>query len=566
MSSTRSAIQCHIIQLGCFASDVPFCVYLYPDPSSSPSGKPSLLPTLRSRDVDFLFFDTPSFLRDSRVIPHAVVASPVAHFRTCPPTHPDFIDDYFTFSVIHTAGGRLKCSALADLCKFTIDELVQGHSASVLKSIKGLVMVEPVRSEFQCVLVDVTKEGLPASRPVTSGSQKSAESSTHAPAARTPPRNTVAKAATVSPVVVKDEPTSPVIRPATTVPGSTSPTSRPQHPAHIRLQHGSTHPTPSSQPLASQDGVSSPRRRRMLTVNPSLQTATLACLSPGMPLSARLDPERRKDVMESMTVRERQAALIQERSIGGAQRSRSSKRGLPTELDTDGASFLGSATRSAKRRAPPARLSISAPSDAHIPTIRSAPLHRTQGRDLPLDSPQPMPETNRPLATSLPRTVDMNRLPSISDFLNDMKATSNPPGTERPSNPKLATLPPPRPPHCNSNTSLQPPANLASSLDQAVQPSLRPASVTSIIHSQQPPTPPSPNIHQEATNTFFAAFENVPGVKRRIRPVQLSSGSGADLEMARTTGETDEAIGKRKAAFLEVCGKAFDLLIGRTVV
>ncbi|KAJ5471062.1 hypothetical protein N7530_008419 [Penicillium desertorum] len=164
---------------------------------------------------------------------------------------------------------------------------------------------------------------------------------------------------------------------------------------------------------------SSPRmqtrpRPRKLDLSTSLPSSSLACLSPGFQTH---DPVMREQLQRSLSVRDQQRSIIEQRM------QRSAKDDGPDGVKPSESSLMGMPKTASKRR-PPAGLSIVPPSASQFANervIQSAPLHQTfTGRHHPQPLTRHVVNQSPTLGSTshmhqLPANQTNNRLPPLSD-------------------------------------------------------------------------------------------------------------------------------------------------------
>jgi len=330
----------------------------------------------------------------------------------------------------------------------------------------------------------------------------------------------------------------------------------------------------------------------------SIQDVGLACLSPGFQTH---DPIMREQLQRSLSVRDQQRSIIEQRM------QRSAKDSGPDGVQPSESNLMGM-PKTGKRRPP--GLSIVPPSASQFANervIQSAPLHQTfTGRY------QPQPLTRHVVnqsptlgATShmhqLPATQTNNRLPPLSDvFGSDALGRDR----DRDRDPALANI------HLTSSNSSQsnnlapmPSPGLPSqtprpreyrSAEEAVQQMSggREDLLPRIVHygGHQPPTPPSPQIVHAGPKTAPLAPEpRAPGpppasfgmfapsdatARRRPRSeYEQDNGSpplghGPDSQRPNPAAafgpfgagrDSPETQRRKKEEFLGLCARAWDL-------
>ncbi|KAK4190393.1 hypothetical protein QBC35DRAFT_80369 [Podospora australis] len=292
-------------------------------------------------------------------------------------------------------------------------------------------------------------------------------------------------------IIVKKEPGSPDI-----------PTTARHRPRKLDLSKNTTNlvSPATGRPLTARDG------------GLGIQEVGLACLSPGF---VTQDPVMKEQLQRSMSVREHQRQIIEQRL-----QQQSAKGDGP--VDRDGGHFTAKTPGLARKRGPPPGLSIVAPSHeqfANERVIQSAPLGQTfTGRH----NPHPLTRhiTNQPsnLARTshihhVPATQTNNRLPPIADvFGQNLSGHPDSSGHALFTSQNRAPLasphhPPPPPQQQQQQQHHQPPTALGRPREyksaEEVQVELaggRPELLPKLVHyagQQQPPTPPSPPSQQQ---------------------------------------------------------------------
>ena len=319
-----------------------------------------------------------------------------------------------------------------------------------------------------------------------------------------------------------------------------------------------------------------------------MQDVGLACLSPGFQTH---DPAMREQLQRSISVRDQQRSIIESRL------QKTAKGDGPDGIRPSEASpFPGlKSASSAKKRAPPAGLSIVPPSAAQFANervVQSAPLHQTfTGRHEP--HPATRHVVNQPSnlsATShihhVPAVQTNNRLPPISDVFSaetlgtGRRETFLPPGSA--SNSSHSNQRPPFPsPGLPSHTS-QPQQQTSRSreyrsAEDAVHDMTggREDLLPRIVHygGHQPPTPPSPQTGNNITPQKYGQ-PNLPtsdvrptnGRRRTRNEYEGDSspplGTGREprhygpFGAGRDSPDTQQ---KKKEEFLGLCSRAWDL-------
>lgn len=272
-----------------------------------------------------------------------------------------------------------------------------------------------------------------------------------------------------------------------------------------------------------------------LTATGVMQEVGLACLSPGFNTQ---DPALKEQLQRSMSVREQQRSIIEQRLQRNAQNG---------EVDS------GPKTGRGSKRRPPAGLSIVPPSHrqfANERIVQSAPLNQTfTGRDRP---PPHLAQQHQQLA---PQPQHVNRLPPIADVISGERMDIGRTPRYEPSK-TTSTYPPPMPayPSPNHGSTFQRPREYRSA-EEAI------ASMTSgreelrpiITHygGHQPPTPPSP------TQAQIGKMQNgYPTSRRRGRGEYERDGSYGSDDNSTKRRKKDE----KKEQFMALMSQAWDLL------
>jgi len=310
----------------------------------------------------------------------------------------------------------------------------------------------------------------------------------------------------------------------------------------------------------------------------------LACLSPGFQTH---DPTMREQLQRSISVRDQQRSIIEQRLL------KSAKGDHPdTATRADSPSSFDRGISASKKRPPPG-LSIVPPSAeqfANERVVQSAPLGQTftgrnQGHPAMREQPPP-PQGSASHIHHIPAIQTNNRLPPISDvFGNDtlQPMTTRPPiyhSSSTPAQPHGPPLPSPGFPPQTAHPMSQPPppqfdrAREYRSAEEAVaeltggRADLQPKIVR---HTGQPPTPPSPNPGRmdHLTPHKYLSIHNETGAGRRRTRNEYESdsspplGSGPDrpaqfgpFGAGRDSPATQQA---KKEEFLTLMSRAWDL-------
>ncbi|KAJ5566874.1 hypothetical protein N7535_006180 [Penicillium sp. DV-2018c] len=339
----------------------------------------------------------------------------------------------------------------------------------------------------------------------------------------------------------------PALAPPNSVPSRSSPPRMSKSPQHASAAHGSPAErrgpdsppqagsaapqiTVKKEPGSSPRMQSRPRPRKLdlstslpsssasgLTVRPpggpltaSMQDVGLACLSPGFQTH---DPVMREQLQRSLSVRDQQRSIIEQRM------QRSAKEDGPDGVKPS-ESNMGM-PKTGKRRPPPG-LSIVPPSAAQFANervIQSAPLHQTfTGRYQPQPLTRHVVNQSPTLGSTshmhhLPANQTNNRLPPLSDVFGsdalgrDRDAAANvhlnAPNNNSSQSNNLAPMPSPGLPGSMSHTPNRP--REYRSAEEAVQEMAggRDELLPRIVHygGHQPPTPPSPQMAHAGPKT-----------------------------------------------------------------
>ena len=364
-------------------------------------------------------------------------------------------------------------------------------------------------------------------------------------------------------IVKKEPPSSPSIQPGSRhrpkkldLNTNTSSMSRPNN------------SRPSATPLTARDSLN------------TLQDVGLACLSPGFQTH---DPTMREQLQRSLSVRDQQRNIIEQRLLKSA-------KGDPvdTSMESMGSAGKGPATGSKKR--PPPGLSIVPPAAerfANERVVQSAPLNQTfTGRNDPnpharqLYAPSALAQTSD--IRHIPAMQTNNRLPPLSDvfgaselhpangrpaFLHTNSTPGhNGPPMPSPSYPPLTAHPMSQPAH----TGFERPRDYRSA-EEAVQEMTggREELMPKIVHygGHQPPTPPSPHPQQGHENLTPHKYHPGFGAGRRRSRNEYEADSSPPLGTGRDRrygpfGEGRDSPATQRAKkdeFLSLCSRAWDL-------
>ena len=351
---------------------------------------------------------------------------------------------------------------------------------------------------------------------------------------------------------------------------------------------------PPSSPSLGPNGRHRPRRLDLntttnipapLSSRPSAGTSMhdvgLACLSPGFQTH---DPTMREQLQRSISVRDQQRSIIEQRLLKSAKGDRPPESAAASENPNP----FARGPLTGKKRPPPAGLSIVPPRAeqfANERVIQSAPLGQTfTGRD------QPHPGMREPAQSHslglqiqhVPAIQTNNRLPPISDvFSQDTLQAQRPPiyhATSTPSNHGPPLPSPGFPPQTAHPMSHPPPPSFERprefrSAEEAVaemtggREDLQPK----LIRYRQPPTPPSPQPYSNdhlTPNKYLPTHQETGAGRRRTRNEYEGDsspplGSGPDrgtrvgpFGAGRDSPATQQA---KKDEFLSLCSRAWEL-------
>lgn len=335
---------------------------------------------------------------------------------------------------------------------------------------------------------------------------------------------------------------------------------------------------PSGTPHTSRDG------------GLAMHDVGLACLSPGFQTH---DPAMREQLQRSISVRDQQRSIIESRLQKTAKGDGSE---APRPAETSPFTGLSQKTASsAKKRPPPAGLSIVPPSAAQFANervVQSAPLHQTfTGRHEP--QPPTRHVVNQPSnlsATShihhVPAVQTNNRLPPISDVFGAETlgtGTRNgffPPGSASNSSHSNQRQPfpsPGLPPHTSQPQPSSSRPREYRSAEEAVQEMTggREDLLPRIVHygGHQPPTPPSPQTGNGVTPQKYnhstqpsTDIRSANGRRRTRNEYEGDSspplGTGREPRQHGPFGfgrDSPETQRKKKEEFLGLCSRAWDL-------
>ena len=323
---------------------------------------------------------------------------------------------------------------------------------------------------------------------------------------------------------------------------------------------------PNGTPGTGRDGLS------------TLQDVGLACLSPGFQTQ---DPNMREQLQRSLSVRDQQRSIIEQRLLKSA-------KGDAHDLSRAGETPASTKPATSAKKRPPPGLSIVPPAAerfANERVIQSAPLNQTfTGRNDPpplarqTSGQHPAPHTT---IQHVPAVQTSNRLPPISDVFGASELT---PGPTRP--PFLHANSTPVHTHGPPMPSPSFPPQTAHPMSQHAQSYERPREYRSaeeavhemtggredlqpkLVHygGHQPPTPPSP--HSHGHNLTPHKYQAVPpAAGRRRSRNEYEAGSSPPLGNGREprTGPFGEGRDSpatqraKKEEFLSLCSRAWDL-------
>ena len=308
-----------------------------------------------------------------------------------------------------------------------------------------------------------------------------------------------------------------------------------------------------------------------------MQEVGLACLSPGFQTH---DPTMREQLQRSISVRDQQRSIIEQRLLKSAKGDRPQESAAAMESPNP----FARGPSVGKKRPPPAGLSIVPPRAeqfANERVIQSAPLGQTfTGRDQTHSAMREPPQPQQ--IQHMPAIQTNNRLPPISDvFGQDTLQPQRPPiyhANSTPSNHGPPLPSPGFPPQTAHPMSHPPPPSFERprdfrSAEEAVaemtggREDLQPK----IIRYRQPPTPPSPQPYSNdhLTPHKYAATHQEAGMGRRRTRNEYEAdsspplGSGPDRRprigpfgAGRDSPATQQA---KKEEFLSLCSRAWDL-------
>lgn len=323
----------------------------------------------------------------------------------------------------------------------------------------------------------------------------------------------------------------------------------------------------------------SPATGRPLTARGSalgVQEVGLACLSPGF---VTHDPIMKDQVQRSMSVREQQRALIENRlqqTAKGDGNMSMQMAAMANEKEKDKDNTFAARTPgiSSRRNKVPPGLSIVAPSHEHFANervIQSAPLGQTFTG---MNNPHPLTRhiENRPSKLSntshihhVPANQTNNRLPPISDVFGH-NLSGHPASQEHP-----MYAQPPRPGGSPNHSHLPHPPHTSRPREyksaEEAQHELaggRPELLPKLVHygGHQPPTPPSP---LPGAPRMDAARSSSANKRRRDEyeaGVSPPLGNGRPSVRRGPFGEGRDSPDTQRAKreeFLKLCERAWDL-------
>ncbi|CZT10457.1 uncharacterized protein RAG0_14927 [Rhynchosporium agropyri] len=314
----------------------------------------------------------------------------------------------------------------------------------------------------------------------------------------------------------------------------------------------------------------------------------LACLSPGFQTQ---DPTMREQLQRSISVREQQRQLIEQRLQQTAKPGDAPMESAK-ERELGGSGFPAKTPGTSKRKAPPG-LSIVAPSHeqfAHERVIQSAPLNQSfTGRHQPHPLTRHIANHSSNLSNTshihhVPANQTANRLPPITDVfaaeqlgahreIQTSRGAFFPNNTGSASNSSHSNSRPtfPSPSHNNSN---QPPITARpreyrSAEDaQAELAGGRPELLPKLVHyggGHQPHSPPSP---MTGNSMRQGEINRSGGARRRTRTEYEEGGSpplGSGPSTTRRTGpfgegrDSPSSQQRKKEEFMKLCDRAWDL-------
>jgi hypothetical protein len=147
------------LQLGVYANQQPFCLYLFPLVASSSSvsspngqGSPSRTthqPFYRLRDIDVIFFESQAigYTYNTGKIPRIYFDTPGYCF------YERSGDIYLAARAISETGTRLGNHLLAEFCKYGRSEIISGMADKLLESV-DITRTPVIEADFELVTVD----------------------------------------------------------------------------------------------------------------------------------------------------------------------------------------------------------------------------------------------------------------------------------------------------------------------------------------------------------------------------------------------------------------------------
>lgn len=310
------------------------------------------------------------------------------------------------------------------------------------------------------------------------------------------------------------------------------------------------------------------------TAGLGIQDVGLACLSPGF---VTQDPTMREQLQRSISVREQQRQLIEQRL---QQSAKPGEAPIDSAKDRETVGSAGLKTPATSRRKAPPGLSIVAPSHeqfAHERVIQSAPLNQTFTGLRHQPHPLTRHVTNQPSNLSntshihhVPANQTSNRLPPISDVFateglghhREPPSATYQPSQSTSSHPQTRhAFPSPGFPPQGAQPQSARPRYRSAEEAQADLAEGRPELLPKLVHygGHQPPTPPSPlqshAVHATSSGRRRQRAEyegespplgSVHGERRRAAPF----GEGRD---------SPETTRRKKEEFMSLCARAWDL-------
>lgn len=313
-----------------------------------------------------------------------------------------------------------------------------------------------------------------------------------------------------------------------------------------------------------------------------MQDVGLACLSPGFQTH---DPTMREQLQRSISVRDQQRSIIEQRLLKTAKGDTVPESARAAENPNP---FARTPTLG-KKRPPPSGLSIVPPRAeqfANERVIQSAPLGQTfTGRDQPPPSMREPPTSHHIL--HIPAIQTNNRLPPISDvFGQDTLQPQRPPmfhANSTPSHTNGPPLPSPGFPPQTAHPMSQPqhpsfdrPREYRSAEEAVAEltggrEDLQPKIIR--YGGRQPPTPPSPQPqrHDHLTPHRYSGQQLESGAGRRRTRNEYEADSSPPLGTGPERGPRFGPFGSgrdspatqhaKKERFMSLCSEAWDLLM-----